>query len=327
MRTGLFVAVITLLVTVGGAMGTSARQATPTSAPGVSDPSQRRPACPVPQVSPTDLVVILREAALEDPDALDPAGDAVPPADRAVVGDLLATWQLCLASGDVPGVLGLFTEDGIRRLLGERSPFLGGPAGLRVTIISISQVERLRDGRIAARIAVDPSGIGATPPESVIAIVERREDGLWRIDHLRLAEGPASATGTAEQNPAAPPRALLRHPIAPGPGVPVRAPGPTVPMRGADVARTGIQFGPAPAEEPTERWRTPTGWYSEAQPVVARGLVFFGGFSLGARTASRPDSEFSSLLRRHGAAELSPPRRTGGRNRATTPRRRSRPAR
>ena len=112
-------------------------------------------------MSPADLVVILREAAPEDPDAVDPRGDAVPPADRATIGDLLATWQLCLASGDIPGVLGLFTEDGIRRLLGERSPFLGGPAGLRVTIVSISQVERLRDGRIAARVAVDPSGSGA----------------------------------------------------------------------------------------------------------------------------------------------------------------------
>ena len=112
-------------------------------------------------MSPADLVVILREAAPEDPDAVDPRGDAVPPADRATISDLLATWQLCLASGDIPGVLGLFTEDGIRRLLGERSPFLGGPAGLRVTIVSISQVERLRDGRIAARVAVDPTGSGA----------------------------------------------------------------------------------------------------------------------------------------------------------------------
>ena len=284
MRTWFIVAVITLLATSGGAIGTAARQATPTSAQAVSDSSQRRPDCPVPQISPAELVVILREAAPEDPDAIDPGGDAVPPADRAMIGDLLATWQLCLASGDVPGVLGLFTEDGIRRLLGERSPFLGGPAGLRVAIVSISQVERLRDGRIAARIAVDPSSTGAAPPESVIAIVEQRDDGLWRIDHLRLAEGAVGVTGTAEQNSAAPPQALLRHPIAPGPGVPVRAPGPTVPMRGADIARTGIQFGPAPAKEPTEQWRTPTGWLSDAQPVVARGLVFFGGFSLGARS-------------------------------------------
>jgi outer membrane protein assembly factor BamB len=283
MRTWFFVA-ITLLATSGGAIGTAARQATPTSAPAVSDPFQRRPDCPVPQISPADLVVILREAAPEDPDATDPGGDAVPPADRAVIGDLLATWQLCLASGDVPGVLGLFTEDGIRRLLGEQSPFLGGPAGLRVAIVSISQVERLRDGRIAARIAVDPSSTGAAPPESVIAIVEQRDDGLWRIDHLRLAEGAVGVTGTAEQNSAAPPQALLRHPIAPGPGVPVHAPGPTVPMRGADIARTGIQFGPAPAKEPAEQWRTPAGWLSDAQPVVARGLVFFGGFSLGARS-------------------------------------------
>jgi outer membrane protein assembly factor BamB len=281
MRTWLLVAIITLLATSGSAIGTAARQATPTSAPRVSDASQRRPDCPVPQVSPADLVVILREAAPEDPDAVDPRGDAVPPAERAMIGDLLATWQLCLASGDIPGVLALFTEDGIRRLLAERSPLLGGPAGLRVAIVAISQVERLRDGRIAARIAVDPSGTGAAPPESVIAIVEQREDGLWHIDHLRVPEGPVGATGTAERNPGAPPRALLRHPIAPGPGVPVRAPGLTVPMRGADVARTGRQSGPAPAKEPTEKWRIPTGWHSDAQPVVARGLVFFGGFSLG----------------------------------------------
>jgi eukaryotic-like serine/threonine-protein kinase len=283
MRTWLSVAVIALLATSGSAIGTAARQATPTSAPSGSGSSERRPDCPVPEMSPADLVVILREAAPEDPDAVDPRGDAVPPADRATIGDLLATWQLCLASGDIPGVLGLFTEDGIRRLLGERSPFLGGPAGLRVTVVSISQVERLRDGRIAARVAVDPTSGGAAVPESLIVIAEQSEDGIWRIDHLRVPEEPIGAAGTAERDPDAPPQALLRHPIAPGPGVPVRAPGPTVPMRGADVARTGIQFGPAPAEEPAERWRTPTGWHSDAQPVVARGLVFFGGFSLGER--------------------------------------------
>jgi eukaryotic-like serine/threonine-protein kinase len=190
---------------------------------------------------------------------------------------------MCLGSGDMPGVLGLFTADGIRRLLGERSPFLGGPAGLRVTVQSVSEIERLRDGRIAARVTVDPSGTGTAPPESLIVIVEQSEDGFWRIDHLRLLEGSVGATGMEVQGLNASPRALLRHPIAPGPGVPVPAPGLMVPMRGADVARTGIQFGPAPAQEPVERWRTPTGWHSDAQPVVARGLVFFGGFSLGER--------------------------------------------
>ena len=137
-------------------------------------PPARRPDCPARQASPAELVAILREPAPEDPDAVDPRGDAVPPAERAAVGDLVATWQLCLASGDIPGVLGLFTADGIRRLLGERSPFLGGPAGLRVAILSVSQVERLRDGRIAARVAVDPSGTGTAPPESLI--VHRRAE-------------------------------------------------------------------------------------------------------------------------------------------------------
>jgi outer membrane protein assembly factor BamB len=283
MRTWLFLVVAILLAASGSQIGVAARQATPTSPPDDRTSLERRPDCPVRQVSPADLVAILHEPVPEDPDAVNPRGDAVPPAERVTVGEVVATWQVCLASGDIPGVLGLFTADGIRRLLGERSPFIGGPAGLRVSILSISEVERLRDGRIAARVAVDPSGNGTASPESLTAVVERSDDGIWRIDHLRVPEGSFGAAGMVERDPDASPRALLRHPIAPGPGVPVHAPGLTVPMRGADVARTGIQFGPAPAREPSEQWQTPTGWHSDAQPVVARGLVFFGGFSLGER--------------------------------------------
>ncbi|MGH2614928.1 MAG: PQQ-binding-like beta-propeller repeat protein, partial [Thermomicrobiales bacterium] len=44
-----------------------------------------------------------------------------------------------------------------------------------------------------------------------------------------------------------------------------------------------LQIGPAPEEESDELWRAPTGWHSDAQPVVARGLVYFGGYSLGER--------------------------------------------
>src|SRR5215212_8598564 len=284
MRTWLFVALAALLAASSPVIGVAARQATPPSAPSVPTAAQTRPDCPVRQVSPAEMVAILRQPAPEDPDALDPRGDAVPPAERVTVGDLVATWQVCLASGDIPGVLGLFTADGIRRLLGERSPVVGGPAGLRVAILTISQVERLPDGRIAARVTLDPSGTGAGTPQSLIAIAEQSEDGVWRIDHLHVPEESVGAAGMAESDSDTPARALLRHPIAPGPGVPVPAPGLTVPMRGADVARTGIQFGPAPAQEPVERWRTPTGWHSDAQPVVARGLIFFGGFSLGERT-------------------------------------------
>jgi eukaryotic-like serine/threonine-protein kinase len=283
MRTWLLVAVAVILATTGPVVGVAARQATPTTAPNVAPARQESPGCPVRQVSPAGMVAILRVPAPEDPDAIDPRGDAVPPAERTAVSDLIATWQLCLASGDVPGLFGLFTADGIRRLLGERSPFLGGPAGLRVGIVSLSAVERLRDGRVAARVTVDPSGNGTAPPIPLIIIIEQSEDGSWRIDHLRVAEELVGAVGIGERDPPAAPRALLRHPIAPGPGVPVPAPGPTVPMRGGDLARTGIQFGPAPDREPVERWRTPVGWHSDAQPVVARGLVFFGGFSLGER--------------------------------------------
>src|SRR4051794_7705205 len=221
MRTWLMAAIAVFLAASGPVIGVAARQATPTSASNVPTSSQARPDCPVRHLSPADLIAVLREPAPEDPDAVDPRGDAVPPAERATVSDLVAAWQMCLASGDIPGVLGLFTADGIRRLLGERSPVLGGPAGLRVAILSVSQVERLPDGRIAARVTLDPSGTGTAPPQSLIAIVEQSDDGVWRIDHLHMPDEAVGAAGMAESDSDAPPRALLRHPIAPGPGVPV----------------------------------------------------------------------------------------------------------
>jgi len=207
----------------------------------------------------------------------------VPPAEREAIGQLVATWTMCLAAGDIPALLGLFTPDGVRRLLGERAPLLGGPAGLRVAVPTVSSIERLEDGRIAARITIDPSPAGTAPLETVIMLAEQGADGRWWIDHLHSSGELAGTSG-----PAPPPRndarPLLRHPIAPGAGVPVLGPGPTVPMRGADGARTGLQSGPLPKGDPVERWRTPAGWYSDVQPVVARGLVYFGGFSLGERT-------------------------------------------
>jgi outer membrane protein assembly factor BamB len=251
--------------------------------PSAERPAQpARPRCAARPVSPAALVAILRQPAPDDPEADDPRGDVVPPNERAPLGDLIGAWRTCLASGDVPGLLGLFTANGIRRLLGERSPFVGGPAGLRISIFGISDVVRLPDGRIASRISVDPSGSGTAPPETLVVVIEQGEGGIWRIDHLRVPEGPIGAAGMPE-NSNTPVRPLLRRPIVPGPGVPAPAPGPVMPMRGGDPARTGTQPGPGPAAAPDELWRAPTGWYADAQPVAARGLVFFGGFSLGER--------------------------------------------
>lgn len=273
-------ACVLLVVAPLGVAPVTARQATPTAAPAAAV----RPSCPAPPVSPAALAAILREAVPEDPDIDDPRGEAVPPAERATIGELAAVWQRCLASGDLPAFLGLFTADGINRLLGERAPFLGGPAGVTVSIQTVRDVLRLRDGRIAATVTVDPSGRGEAPPEPILFVIEQGEDGVWRIDNARAAAGPVGAAGHLEPDPDAPPRALLRRPVAPGPGVPVPAPGPMVPMRGADVARTGIQTGLPPDTEPIERWRVPAGWHSDAQPIASRGLIYFGGFSLGERT-------------------------------------------
>ncbi len=273
---------VLVLLSILTPLEVTAQEATPAASPTAQVPP---PSCPVQPVAPGALAALLREPVPEDPDAEAPQGEPLAPSERATIGDVVATWSVCLASGDIPRLLGLFTADGIRRLLGERSPFVGGPAGLRVSILAVSDVMRLRDGRVAARVDVDPSGTGVSAPESLVVVIEQDSDGVWRIDHLLAPSGQVAAAGPQDPFPDAPPRAMLRHPIAPGPGVPAQAPGPSVPMRGSDVARTGLQLGPAPASSPEERWRAPTGWYSDVQPVVARGLVFFGGFSLGARTA------------------------------------------
>jgi outer membrane protein assembly factor BamB len=273
----LWLATLILVAATGAPVATIAGQATPAPA------AQPAPApCRARPVSPAELVAILRARALEDPDAAAPRGDAVPPAERSAIGELAGHWVSCLASGDVPALLGLFTPDGIRRLLGERSPVIGGPAGVRISLLNVANVERLRDGRIAAWIIFDPSGAGTATPETLLLIAEQGEGG-WRIDHLRAPEGPVGAAGAVTGDPFAAERPLLRRPIAPGPTVPIQAPGPTVPMLGADVARTGTQLGPAPDSAPGEMWETPAGWHSDAQPIAARGLVTFGGFSLGDR--------------------------------------------
>jgi outer membrane protein assembly factor BamB len=247
-------------------------------------PAAGRPQCDARPVSAADLAAILREGAPEDPDANDPRGEPLPPAERATIGNVVSRWIACLASGNIRGLLGLFSADGIRRLLAERAPYIGGPVGLRVSVLAVSEVERLRDGRIAARVAVDPTGNGTAAPETLLMVIEQGEDGAWYIDHLRAPQAPVGAAGNEPRDPQAPSRPLLRHPIVPGPGVAVPAPGPAMPMRGGDAARTGNQPGPAAEANLQERWRAPTGWHSTAQPVVARGLVYFGGYSLGERT-------------------------------------------
>ena len=197
------------------------------------------------------------------------------------MGNLVAQWSSCLAAGDVRGLLGLFTADGVRRLLNEQAPMVGGPGGLRVTVQAVNDVVRLPDGRLAGRVVIDPSGAGSAAPMTLTMIIVQGGDGAWRIDALTAPDSALGTAGAITANGQAAP--LLRRPIAPGPDTPVAAPGPMSAMRGGDPARSGSQPGPPPTAAPPEAWRAPTGWFSRAQPAVARGLVFFGGFSLGGR--------------------------------------------
>lgn len=246
-----------------------------------STTSRAATGCGAPPASATGLVAVLSSPVRIDEAVANPQGEVVPPAERAPMGNLVAQWRSCLAAGDTRGLLGLFSADGVRRLLSERAPMVGGPGGLRITVQAVNDVVRLPDGRLAGRVVIDPSGAGSAAPMTLIMIIVQGGDGVWRIDALTAPDSSGSAPGTL--TPAEQTTPLLRRPIAPGPDTPVAAPGPMSPMRSGDAARSGSQPGPAPADAPPEAWRAPTGWTSRAQPIVARGLVIFGGFSLGGR--------------------------------------------
>lgn len=237
--------------------------------------------CGAAPASATGLVAVLSAPARIDEAVANPQGEVVPPAERAPMGNLVAQWSTCLAAGDVRGLLGLFTADGVRRLLNERAPMVGGPGGLRVTVQAVNEVVRLPDGRLSGRVIIDPSGAGSAAPMALTMIIVQGGDGAWRIDALTAPDSASGTAGAIAANGQAAP--LLRRPIAPAPDTPVAAPGPMSAMRGGDAARSGAQPGPPPTAAPPEAWRAPSGWFSRAQPVVARGLVMFGGFSLGGR--------------------------------------------
>lgn len=258
-----------------------AAQSTPEGPP-TSPPANARPVCEARQATAAGLVSLLRQPVPDDPQSLEPAGEALPPNERAPAGDVIARWEQCLASGNVRGLLGLFTADGVRRLLAQHEPYVGGPAGLFVSILAVNDVLRLPDGRITARVTIDPSGSGTAAPETLLFVFQD-EGGALRIDNMYGPGDLLGASGTIPVAPGGMEPPLLRRPIAPGPDVPVPPPGPEVPMRAGNAARSGFQPGPAPAQQPAELWRAPIGWHSDAQPIVARGLVYLGGFSLGDR--------------------------------------------
>ena len=238
--------------------------------------------CGAPPASATGLVAVLSTPSRIDEAVTNPQGEVVPPAERAPMGALVAQWTDCLAAGDVRGMLGLFSANGVRRLLAEQAPMVGGPGGMQVTVQAVNEVVRLPDGRLAGRVVIDPSGAGAAAPMTLTMVIVQGSDGIWRIDALTA---PDSAGAPGEVLPGGQTAPLLRRPKATPPDTPVAAPGPMSPMRGGDPARSGSEPGPPPAIAPLETWRSPTGWFSRAQPVVGRGLVIFGGFSLGGRQA------------------------------------------
>ncbi len=212
MRTWLSVAVIALLATSGSAIGTAARQATPTNAPSVSDSSRETPRLPGAANEPGGPGCHPARGRLRKTrtPSTHEATRCPPPTERRSAissprGNCAwppVTYRACSDSSRRTGSVAFSASD---------RPSSAVRPGCASRSCPVSQVERLRDGRIAARVAVDPTGSGAAPPESLIAIVEQSEDGVWRIDHLRVAGG----TGWRRRHGRARPRRPAARAAAP----------------------------------------------------------------------------------------------------------------
>ena len=246
--------------------------------------SSSRPDCPARQVSPADLVAILREPAPEDPDARRPARRRRASRrtsdgwrsrrDVAARAWLPATFRACSGSS---------------RRMASAGCWGSGHPSLAVRRDCASRSWRYR------RSSACPTG--ASPPASRsiprAADSARRNRSSSSSSRAKMAFG-ASTIFARQRNRSAPPArpsetqmphrarscATRSRPVrvcrSALPGRRCRCAAPTSPAPASSSV--------PPAEEPAERWRAPTGWHSDAQPVVARGLVFFGGFSLGERT-------------------------------------------
>lgn len=197
---GMMLALSLLLTTIHG---TAARPSPPPPAafPRTPDPT----ACTVAPREPATLATLVVASGA----AATPAAQAAPPtavtiplgrpadaADVASVDAVVEAFVACANAGDVDRMLALFSDAYLRRaaaVSGGRlllpPPSTPRPAKLRTTILAITDVSVLTDGRLGAFVVVDARGL-ARPDTIFVVLVQ--EDDRWRIDDIEgfLPGGP-----------------------------------------------------------------------------------------------------------------------------------------
>lgn len=195
-----------LLASAVGQTHAAAQAATPPSLPATPDPALCQVENPVSVDMLRQLVAtpvaspVLETARLEVP-ATPPAGE---PADETMVSAVEATlyeYYACLNSGDFAAIASFFTDDWIRQQFASTGmsmdeadlEFLSAspqalPSQYRVALVGVSDVRRLEDGHIAARVETGlPEPAGGGTREDYVILVE--EDGRFLIDGGALGLG------------------------------------------------------------------------------------------------------------------------------------------
>ncbi len=173
-----------------------AQESTPVAGtfPVTPDPAE----CQVEERAREEFLVLNAEATPEE--FATPVGTAVEvplgeAADAETVAGVVATARevlACFNAGDFPRALSLFTDDAIRTLTEEDpiseeelSAFLSAtpeavPAGQQSTLLAVTDVMELENGRVGAFLATTDPFVG---PDTIYVIFIQ-EDDRWLIDEI-----------------------------------------------------------------------------------------------------------------------------------------------
>jgi uncharacterized cupredoxin-like copper-binding protein len=138
---------------------------------------------------------------------IDESRNAATPADDATTQAVTATYRelvACLNAGDYLRIYALYTDDYVRRHLAEGGRDLENliatpvPENERTALVNIQAVQRLENGRVAARVETfDP----ATDRAVVIDAILVEQGGRYLIDDEVVVDAPTD--GEAAASPAA----------------------------------------------------------------------------------------------------------------------------
>ena len=198
---------------LGGPAVTLAQEATPAAGgfPITPDPTE----CQVEARTVDEFVAVLGAATPTTPDLVGttvevPLGEAADAETVAGVTTTIREILACFNAGDFSRALSLFSSEAINRIAAEdpiteeelRS-FLeatpqAAPAGQQSTLLALTDVMELEDGRVGALMATTDPFVG--PDTAYIIFVQ--ENDRWRIDEIIEFLDPNAGGQEAEATPA-----------------------------------------------------------------------------------------------------------------------------